>query len=42
MKKPSGKFIKCAGYESFRPDSLPPEINCGLLPENCSSSYERV
>ena len=27
MKKPSGKFIKCAGYESFMPDSLPPEIN---------------
>ena len=27
MKKPSGKFIKCTGYESFVPDSLPPEIN---------------
>ena len=27
MKKPSGKFIKCAGYESFMPGPLPPEIN---------------
>jgi Fic family protein len=27
MKKPSGKFIKCAGYESFVPSLLPPEID---------------
>ena len=27
MKNQSGKFIKCAGYSSFIPDSLPPEIN---------------
>jgi len=27
MKKPSGKFIKRSGYESFMPDLLPPEIN---------------
>ena len=27
MKKPSGRFIKCAGYESFMPHTLPPEIN---------------
>lgn len=27
MKKPSGKFVKYTGYESFIPESLPPEIN---------------
>jgi Fic family protein len=27
MKTPSGKFIQCAGYESFMPDALPPEID---------------
>ncbi|MHC5119992.1 MAG: Fic family protein [Planctomycetota bacterium] len=27
MKKPSGKFIKCAGYESFIPNALPPDID---------------
>jgi len=27
MKKPSGQFIKCAGYESFIPEALPPEID---------------
>lgn len=27
MNKPSGKYIKCAGYESFIPDSLPPELD---------------
>lgn len=25
MKKPSGKFVKCAGYEAFVPAPLPPE-----------------
>ena len=27
MKKPSGKFIKCAGYEAFIPNSLPPKLD---------------
>ena len=27
MKKPSGKFIQCTGYESFMPNALPPEID---------------
>ncbi|MFA6186840.1 MAG: Fic family protein [Phycisphaerae bacterium] len=27
MKKPSGKHIKCVGYESFLPYPLPPKIN---------------
>lgn len=27
MKKPSGKLIRCTGYESFIPDILPPKIN---------------
>jgi Fic family protein len=26
MKRASGKYVKCAGYESFVPDSLPPEL----------------
>lgn len=25
MKKPSGKFVNCAGYKAFIPDPLPPE-----------------
>ena len=27
MKKPSGKIIKCAGYEAFIPASLPPKLD---------------
>ena len=27
MKKPSGKIIKCAGYETFIPASLPPKLD---------------
>ncbi len=27
MRKPSGKFVKCSGYEAFIPDILPPELN---------------
>lgn len=29
MTKPSGKFIKCGGYEAFIPDPLPPETTWG-------------